>query len=152
MPHIKDNAIGVIIYYSLDDSTNYLLLRHRKGHWSFAKGHSEEGETPVQTALRELHEEAGIFDIKFVSDEPLLKEKYIFRNKKMMKVKKRVDYFIAETFNMEVKIDNHEITDYKWCTLDESRDILTFGQSVETLEAAEKIITGHLKKIKVKNL
>lgn len=152
MPHIKDKAIGVIVYHKREDSLIFLLLRHRKGHWSFAKGHSEEGETPVQTALRELHEEAGIFDVKFISEETLLKEKYVFQNKKLQKIKKRVDYFIAETFDDKVKIDNHEITEYKWCTLEESRKVLTFGQSAETLESAEKIIIGHLKNIKVNNL
>ena len=152
MPHIKDKAIGVIVFYNQGDSLIFLLLKHRKGHWSFAKGHSEEGETPLQTALRELHEEAGIFDVKFISGETLLKEKYVFQNKKLQKVKKRVDYFIAEAFDDKVKIDNHEITDYKWCSLEDSRKVLTFGQSSETLESAEKIITGHLKKIQVNNL
>ncbi|MBV6480289.1 MAG: hypothetical protein HGGPFJEG_03165 [Ignavibacteria bacterium] len=143
MPHIKDNAIGVIVYYKLEDSLIFLLLKHRKGHWSFAKGHSEPEESPIQTALRELHEEAGIFNLKFITGEPLLKEKYSFVNKKLLKVKKKVKYFIAETFDMNVKIDNHEITDYKWCSLEESANVLTFGQSLEILNRASKFIFKH---------
>lgn len=36
-----------------------LMVRSRKG-WSFPKGHREPGETPVQSARREVFEETGI--------------------------------------------------------------------------------------------
>lgn len=140
MPHIKDYAIGVIVFSKDENSLLFLLLKHKKGHWSFAKGHSEKGETPLQTAVRELHEEAGIFDIQFVSENPVLFENYVFKNKKMRKVKKKVEYFIAETHSKKVIVDNHEITDYKWCTLDESSEVLSYSQSHETLKKAEEII------------
>ncbi len=37
-----------------------LLLRDRNGYWVFPKGHVEPGETPEQTAVREVAEETGI--------------------------------------------------------------------------------------------
>lgn len=46
-------------------ATDRILLGRRRvepalGHWSFPGGRAEPGETPEQTALRELHEETGI--------------------------------------------------------------------------------------------
>lgn len=43
-----------------DGSGNVLLLRHRNGTWVFPKGHIEEEEAPLTTALREIREEAGL--------------------------------------------------------------------------------------------
>ncbi|WP_315941241.1 NUDIX domain-containing protein [Deinococcus sp. Marseille-Q6407] len=37
-----------------------LLVQYRDGSWTFPKGHLEPGETPVQTAAREVLEETGI--------------------------------------------------------------------------------------------
>ena len=37
-----------------------LILRHHRGEWVFPKGHIDTGETPLQAALREIEEEAGV--------------------------------------------------------------------------------------------
>lgn len=37
-----------------------LLLRHRVGDWVFPKGHIDPGESPLEAALREVEEEAGV--------------------------------------------------------------------------------------------
>ncbi len=41
-------------------SPQVLLVRYRSGAWVFPKGHIEAGETPLQTALREVSEETGV--------------------------------------------------------------------------------------------
>ena len=60
----KDKAIGVIVYFEFPRSTKYLIVKHKKGHWSFAKGHKEKDESSIQTARRELFEEAGIKEVE----------------------------------------------------------------------------------------
>ena len=37
-----------------------LLIRDKNGYWVFPKGHVEAGESPEQTAVREVAEETGI--------------------------------------------------------------------------------------------
>lgn len=37
-----------------------LLLRRTNGEWAFPKGHVDPGEGPLDTALREIEEEAGV--------------------------------------------------------------------------------------------
>ncbi len=43
-----------------DDEGRVLLLGHRDGVWVFPKGHIDEGEDALTTALREIEEESGI--------------------------------------------------------------------------------------------
>lgn len=146
MAVIKDKSVGVILYCNFPRSLKFLILKHKKGHWSFAKGHKDKGETAFETAKRELHEEAGIDDVEFISKRILLNEEYTFVNKSKDIVKKEVRYFIARAKSKKVKIDNREITGYKWCTLNAAEKVITFRQSRKTLKKANKLISKNIKK------
>jgi diadenosine hexaphosphate hydrolase (ATP-forming) len=58
-PH--DNPIiegaGGVVFNALHE---VLLIRQRDGSWVFPKGHIEPGEDPLNTARREVEEEAGV--------------------------------------------------------------------------------------------
>ncbi len=140
MPALRDKSIGVIIFCQFPRSLKFLILKHKKGHWSFAKGHKDKGETAIETARRELHEEAGIDVVDFVSRKILLKESYVYLNKNKSKVKKTVSYFIAKSKSKKVKIDKKEIVNYKWCTVTAADKIITYKQSRKTLKQAFKLV------------
>ena len=146
MAVIKDKSVGVVLYCNFPRSLKFLILKHKKGHWSFAKGHKDKGETAFETAKRELHEEAGIDDVEFISKRILLNEEYTFVNKSKDIVKKEVRYFIARSKSKKVKIDNREITGYKWCTLNAAEKVITFRQSRKTIKKANKLISKKFKK------
>ncbi len=40
-----------------------ILMIHRKGWWDLPKGHIEDGESPLQAALREINEETGLAEL-----------------------------------------------------------------------------------------
>ena len=144
MAVIKDRSIGVILYCIFPRSLKFLVLKHKKGHWSFAKGHRDKGESAFETAKRELHEEAGIDEVEFISKRILLTENYSFLNKNKIKVKKEVRYFIARSKTKKVKIDRKEIIGFKWCTAGAADKIITFKQSKKTLRKANKLILKNL--------
>ncbi len=72
-----EQCYGFIVV--LKEEQNKFLILERVGtkddDWSFAKGHTEEGETPIQTSLRELKEETGIKEIE-IMDFPFIHEEY----------------------------------------------------------------------------
>jgi len=53
-----DYAFGAVL---ADPSRRYILVLHASGnHWDHPKGHAEAGETPAETALREIREETQV--------------------------------------------------------------------------------------------
>lgn len=143
----KDRSIGVIIYHMKNGEPEFLIIKHRQGHWSFAKGHKEKGESDFQTALRELKEETGIKDANFISDKIELSEKYSFNSANKHRVEKSVDYFIAEVPSNDVKIDNMEILEYQWQELNSGLELVTFTESQNILKKANEIILNKNKNV-----
>ena len=142
----NDMSMGVIVFYRFPRSVKYLIIKHKKGHWAFPKGHPEKGETKLETALRELEEETGVSKINLLKKRILLKEQYKFTDKKGVKILKKVNYFIAEAKNKKVKLDLKEVTDFKWATLKAGLVKITFNESKSIFKKADKIVKTFLKK------
>ena len=53
---VVEGAGGVVF----NEDGDVLVIRHRNGEWVFPKGHVEDGERMVETAIREVAEEAGV--------------------------------------------------------------------------------------------
>jgi 8-oxo-dGTP pyrophosphatase MutT (NUDIX family) len=106
---IKQKTYGAILRIKSDiqERDLYALVQGSyTGKWSFPKGHSNEGERPIECTLREVAEETGIDELP----EPT---EYL-----------QVGYGNYFVFNLDEPIaliprDTHEIMDTKWVTLDE---------------------------------
>ncbi len=140
----KDYSTGVIVFRRFPRSEKFLLIKHRKGHWAFPKGHRESGEKKIEAALRELKEETGIKNIRLLSKKVLISESYTFINGSNKEINKRVDYFIGEAKSDKIKIDNKEIIKFRWCTYNAALKIITFKQTKNTLKKAYAIIEKNL--------
>lgn len=58
-------AAGVVILKFMDGDYHVLCLMTKNGKYDLTKGIIDPGETPFETALREVYEEAGITEIDF---------------------------------------------------------------------------------------
>lgn len=62
---IRESAV-MLVLHSTQHEADLLLtqraahLKHHKGQWSFPGGRIEEGESPLQAAMRETQEEVGL--------------------------------------------------------------------------------------------
>ena len=64
---VREPTAGGIIYRKNKGQTEILLVQDSRERWTIPKGHIEKGETPRQTAKREIYEETGLRDIKIES-------------------------------------------------------------------------------------
>lgn len=56
----EPTAGGIVFRHGPKNNLQILLIQDAKDRWTIPKGHIEEGETAVQTARREIGEEAGL--------------------------------------------------------------------------------------------
>ena len=105
---------------------SFLLLQYPQGHWSFPKGHVEEGDTDHHsTASRELTEETGITDITIDAEWTQRTEYTFFR--KGRETPKEVFWYLAETDELEVNLSK-EHNNYLWLQFKEAEEQITFEQ------------------------
>ena len=73
---LKHFSATVYVIAKIDGETRVLLHMHKKhNHWYGLGGHVESDEDPVEAAIREAKEEAGI-DVKIISMHPLTSFKH----------------------------------------------------------------------------
>lgn len=98
-------AAGIILFRRGGhgvEGVEYLLLRNAKHRtWGFAKGHAEPGETPEETARREVREETGLDRFRML-DGFCEKIQYELAHRDGLR-RKRVTYYLAEVRDEEVE-------------------------------------------------
>lgn len=134
---ILEKSCGAIVYRRHHGNLEILLIKHvNSGHWSFPKGHVEEGETEVETALREVKEETGI-DIII---DPTFRETVTYFPRK--DTQKIVVYFIAKAKNFEYVPQEEEIAQIKWVDICHATSVLTYENDKTIVNKAKLAITA----------
>ena len=117
----KEKSCGTIII----KNDEVLIIRQKSGFCGFPKGHVENGETEVETVIRETKEETNI-DVEV--NESLRFEMSYITDKN---IDKTVVFFVAKPTTEEIIIQEEELSDAKWVKFDEVEDNLTFDNAKE---------------------
>lgn len=132
------HSAGIIIYYQGEDQPEYLLLQYAAGHWDFAKGHLEKGETSEQAALRELKEETGLTS----SIMPGFQESFSYwltDRDTGERVHKTVTFFVGQSTQKEVTV-SCEHQGYIWLGYHAAIKQLTYANARQLLEKVNVFI------------
>ena len=132
-----ERSAGAIIFRKEAGKNFYLLLHYQSGHWDFPKGNIEKGEKLEETVKREIKEETGLEDIKFIPGfKESIKYFYKLKGKNIFKI---VTFFLVETKTNEVKISWEHIG-YKWLPYEKAIAQLTFKNAKEILKKANQFL------------
>jgi len=134
---LYERSCGAIVYRTINEETRFLLIKNkRSAHWGFPKGHMEKGETPAQTAKREVLEETGL-PIEIVPEFES-KSEYSIQSR----VEKSVTIFLARTTETKTVIQREEIEDYIWLNFEKAIETLRFDNDRAILEKANRFLTN----------
>ena len=114
-------SCGAVIVRETEDGWVTLMLRAYH-NWDFSKGICEEGESPMDAAIREIGEETGITDLEFAWGDRYTDTGPYNRGK-------TARYYLAKTSQESVEMgiapelgrpEHHE---YRWMNFDEAYDL-----------------------------
>jgi bis(5'-nucleosidyl)-tetraphosphatase len=145
MENVKDKSFGVVpVFKNTNGELLFCLVQHQGEHWGFPKGHPDKNESEEETALRELKEETGLEEVKLLQDVSF-NQNYVFE-KDGVKYDKSVKYFLGlvaskDTKTLDEFID--EITEVKWLSHKETRDLITFENAKAIFDEVQEYILSH---------
>jgi bis(5'-nucleosidyl)-tetraphosphatase len=121
---LKEYSFGIIPFKKRENEWHVFLVQHgRAKYWGFPKGHAEQGESPKESAIRELFEETHLKVLRFISDTPV-EEHYNYTLHGQF-IDKTVYLFIAEVEG-EVHLQAEEIGDGRWFSIENAIQKLTY--------------------------
>jgi diadenosine hexaphosphate hydrolase (ATP-forming) len=125
-------AAGGVIIKREGTGLKVLLIKDSYGHWTWPKGHTEEGETPEETAVREISEETGLKELKVL--ELLGKQEYYY-TLEGKRIFKTVHVFLVEASGDEpFNVQTEEIEEARWFDPEEALDTIEYKGSKDLLE------------------
>ncbi|WP_026882901.1 bis(5'-nucleosyl)-tetraphosphatase [Clostridium akagii] len=130
-----EKSCGAVVYKIENGIQLYLSIKSKRdGHWGFAKGHVEQGETELETATREVLEETNI-KVNILEGFRVTKEYAPNEN-----IHKMVVFFIGNSENYTVKIQEEEVEDFKISTYKDIYQLLTYESDKDVLKKANEYL------------
>lgn len=142
-----DVSYGIIPLRRVGDEWEVFLIHQfskigNNSYWVFPKGHPDDVESPLQTALRELKEETNLVPTK-VESEPTFKLEYSFVFDET-KIDKTVEFFIGVIEETEFKVDTIEVKEAGWYTLDAAAERLDYQDTKQMFIKARAFIENYI--------
>lgn len=131
---LQEKSCGAVVHRNRAGAREYLIIRHNGGHWSFPKGHMENDESEVQTAMREIREETGLLTQINTAFRSVVT--YSPKNGVM----KDVVFFLASVTGGTEHAQEEEIAQLEWLPFETAYDTVTFPTDRSVLEAAEEFL------------
>lgn len=142
----QETSSGAVVYKKENDEYLFLLVYSVKNkEWSFPKGHIEKDETELKAAEREIFEETGIKNLRFI-DGFKFTDSYLTRGvlpeTKGETVIKNVIYYLCYTDSNFINPNNNEINNCKWFTFDDAIKALKFENQHKLIKETLKFINS----------
>jgi len=139
----KEYSAGAVIFRYAPRTQYLLVYSERNKAWGFPKGHIEANETEKNAASREIAEETGITDLRFVTGFREELEYKTVSNRGQSKgkeIEKHSTYFLCQAGTGDVVMDGEEITYYEWLNRYDAEQCLAIDSLKELLRKTEVFI------------
>lgn len=129
-----EKSCGAVVIKNENNELKFLIIKQTDGYWGFPKGHVEDGETEIETAIREIKEETNI-DVEI--DDNF---RQIITYSPREGVMKDVVFFIGKAISFDLIIDPIELLDAKWVNFIDAKDYFKYQDTIQVYEDALKYL------------
>jgi 8-oxo-dGTP pyrophosphatase MutT (NUDIX family) len=139
--HVAFSAGGIVIRAGAQGHEVVLGRRRRDRDgvtWSLPKGTPDDGETPEQTALREVREETGL-EVRILDEVGDIHYRFVRDGRR---IDKTVRYYLMEATGGDLTHHDHEFEDVRWFGLAEAETLLSFPTERRILARAIPVDEG----------
>lgn len=101
-----------------------IVFQNKTNTWALPKGHVDKGESELETAKREIHEETGINDLTFVKKLG----SYERGTRKHPDIKKKITVLLFTTTQNNLQPTDPENPEAKWVKINEVANQLSYKE------------------------
>ena len=131
-----EESCGAVVFTCVGGEVRYVLVRSLEGIYGFPKGHCEPGETPEETALREIREETGL-QVTLLPGFRAQDEHPIPQKPGTLK---RITYFLATYADQTITPQQEELSGVGLYAYDEALRLFQFESSRRILAEAHEFL------------
>ena len=130
----KEKSCGAVLFREPDGQRVYLTLHSTQGHWTLCKGHVEDGETELETAVREIREETGL-EVRFTGGFREVITYSPFEN-----CTKDVVFFLGKVSGGRLACQPEEVADARFLPFEAALESLTHASDKAILQEARRFL------------
>lgn len=132
------SCMGVVTYIQ-NGQIFVALLKDKDDNWVLPKGHFKEGETFVETAIREVLEETQI-KLKKENLIDKIGEFNYFSDTENSDKNIKVYLFKIDELQKIIPLEKENFTEGKWLSLKEAINKVTYQEQKEVLEKVKNVL------------
>jgi 8-oxo-dGTP pyrophosphatase MutT (NUDIX family) len=140
-PVRRAESFGGIVFRPTNDDHEVALIRIKslkgKDVWTLPKGTAEDGETPEETALREVQEETGI---RAEIVEPLEDITYWFTfAPEKVRYRKTVHFYLMRAVGGDPNLHDDEVEEVRFVPVDEAPRLVSYPTDRKILKRVAEL-------------
>tara|TARA_B100000745_G_scaffold300564_1_gene255361 strand:- start:47273 stop:48175 length:903 start_codon:yes stop_codon:yes gene_type:complete len=131
---------GAFVYAKDETGAMYAAFVHDIfGHWTLSKGHIEAETSEEEGTKKKIHEELGL-DVEI--KEKIGENEYIANDPELIKKRKHVVYFLAESAFDDIRLDKDKggLDDARWFKLSDIVDLNFYDDILPVITKAVNIL------------
>ena len=132
-----ETSAGGVVLRTIDHVVHALVIRDPYKRWGLPKGHAEDGESPVETALREVREETGLDDLTLGPE--LVTIDWFFRAQGVQIHKFTTFFLMYSDHGQPVPERDEGITRCEWVPLERAHERISYENAREVMRVAQRL-------------
>jgi 8-oxo-dGTP pyrophosphatase MutT (NUDIX family) len=147
--HKKEISSGGVVVHLTKGEAYILLMKDMNGSWTFPKGKIEIGEKQIVAARREIREEVGVKNLRFLTTLPEISYSY----KRNGSITKRVYYFLFTSGSLQpFKLQKEEgISAAVWKSLAEAIKLIGYPKTNRKILLSAKRFLEKTSRLEIKH-